>query len=183
MSAALRSSSLLPAAALLAWCWQAPQTGPAAPPALRITATLVQVDAVVTDSSGRHVPGLNKDDFQILQDGQPRKITRFSYVPEPPPAAEDSGPAAVTAGQVQRTGTIGPECREVDARAFALERLRMNPRAPRHGVEDDAVLAQEFGIGMVAGHRENEIVLQRDLARSHLLQLVGGKQPQAIYQR
>ena len=125
MSAALRSSSLLPAAALLAWCWQAPQTGPAAPPALRITATLVQVDAVVTDSSGRHVPGLSKDDFQILQDGQPRKITRFSYVPEPPPAAEDSGPAAaptgpapISAGQVQRTVAI-----VVDDTALSFESL------------------------------------------------------------
>lgn len=123
MSAALRSSSVLPAVALLAWCWQAPQTGPAAPPALRITVTQVQVDAVVTDSSGRHVPGLNKDDFQILQDGQPRKIAWFSYVPEPPPAAGDglSGslePAAIAPGQAQRTVAI-----VVDDTALCLESL------------------------------------------------------------
>jgi VWFA-related protein len=123
MSAALRSSSLLPAAALLAWCWQAPQTGLAAPPALRITAAEVQVDAVVTDSSGRHVPGLSKEDFRILQDGQPQKIAWFSYVPEPPPAAGDSPPgslepAAITAGQVQRTVAI-----VVDDTALCLESL------------------------------------------------------------
>jgi len=119
MSAAFRASSfLLPATALLAWCWQAPQTGPAAPPALRITVTMVQVDAVVTDSSGRHVPGLSRDDFQILQDGQPRKIAWFSYVPGPPRAAEDSGPAPMAAGQVQRTVAI-----VVDDTALSFESL------------------------------------------------------------
>jgi VWFA-related protein len=121
MSAALRSSSLLPAAALLAWCWQAPQTGPAAPPALRITGTLVQVDAAVTDLSGRRVPGLGRSDFQILQDGQPQKIAWFSYVPEPPSTAEDSGtaePAAIASGPVRRTAAI-----VVDDTALCLDSL------------------------------------------------------------
>jgi hypothetical protein len=50
-------------------------------PVIRVTVDLVQVDAVVTDSQGRHVTGLKPEDFQILEDGKPQKITHFSYVP------------------------------------------------------------------------------------------------------
>src|SRR5580658_10976860 len=50
-------------------------------PVIRVTVDLVQVDAVVTDSQGRHVTGLKPEDFTILEDGKPQKITHFSYVP------------------------------------------------------------------------------------------------------
>jgi VWFA-related protein len=53
---------------------------------LRITVNLVQVDAVVTDGRGRRVSGLTKDDFIILQDGKPRKVTHCTYFAEPPAA-------------------------------------------------------------------------------------------------
>jgi VWFA-related protein len=49
-------------------------------PIIRVTVDLVQVDAVVTDSTGRHVPDLNPQDFQVFEDGKPQKITHFSYV-------------------------------------------------------------------------------------------------------
>jgi len=45
-----------------------------------VTAALVQVDAVVTDSKGRHVSDLGAEDFEVLEDGVPQKITHFSYV-------------------------------------------------------------------------------------------------------
>src|SRR5215831_3587476 len=47
---------------------------------IRITVNLVQVDAVVTDSKGKPVTNLKKEDFVILQDGKPQVITNFSYV-------------------------------------------------------------------------------------------------------
>lgn len=46
----------------------------------KVTTTLVQVDAVVTDSKGHYVTGLTADDFAIFEDGKPQKITNFSYV-------------------------------------------------------------------------------------------------------
>jgi VWFA-related protein len=49
-------------------------------PVIRVTVDLVQVDAVVTDSQGRHVTGLKREDFEILEDDKPQKITHFSYV-------------------------------------------------------------------------------------------------------
>jgi VWFA-related protein len=92
-------------------------TKPAAqpsPPILRITVTLVQVDAVVTDSHGKRVIGLTADDFELLQDGVPQKVSYFSYIPElepqprePEPKKGDKlpmlAPKPITAGQVKRT--------------------------------------------------------------------------------
>jgi VWFA-related protein len=45
-----------------------------------ITVNLVQVDAVVTDSKGRPVTNLKKEDFILLQDGKPQDITYFTFV-------------------------------------------------------------------------------------------------------
>src|ERR1035441_3515872 len=55
------------------------------PPVLRITVLMIQVDAVVTDSAGKHVAGLRPEDFEILQDGVAQKLTYFSYEPGAPP--------------------------------------------------------------------------------------------------
>ena len=50
------------------------------PPPLRVSVTLVQVDAVVTDRHGRQVRNLTKDDFELFEDGKPRVVTHFSYL-------------------------------------------------------------------------------------------------------
>lgn len=54
-------------------------------PAVRVSARLVLVDAVVTDKSGQRITGLTKDDFTVLENGKPQKISAFSFeVPETP---------------------------------------------------------------------------------------------------
>ena len=50
------------------------------PGVIRINVNLVQVDAVVTDSSGRPVTNLHAEDFELLQDGKPQKITNFEFI-------------------------------------------------------------------------------------------------------
>ena len=47
---------------------------------VRITTNLVQVDAVVTDKSGKLVTDLRPEEVEILEDGRPQKITNFSFV-------------------------------------------------------------------------------------------------------
>ena len=61
---------------------------------VRLSVTLVQVDAVVTDKRGRQITDLKPEDFEILEDGRPQQITNFSYVALQPAAAV--APAAVT---------------------------------------------------------------------------------------
>jgi VWFA-related protein len=50
---------------------------------VKVSTTLVQVDATVTDKKGNVVRGLTVDDFEIYVNGQKQKITNFSFV-EPP---------------------------------------------------------------------------------------------------
>jgi VWFA-related protein len=47
---------------------------------IRINVNLVQVDAVVTDSKGRAVTDLTKDDFEVFQDKRPQTITAFNFI-------------------------------------------------------------------------------------------------------
>jgi VWFA-related protein len=59
---------------------------------LRVTVSLVEIDATVTDSQGLPVPYLKASDFRVLLDGHPQEIkycnfVRSSAVPPPPPSA------------------------------------------------------------------------------------------------
>ncbi len=60
---------------------------------LRFDVDLVQVDAVVSDDHGRHIPDLSKDDFQVLQDGKPQRITHFTYVSGEWPGGKPPAPS------------------------------------------------------------------------------------------
>lgn len=51
---------------------------------VRISTQLVQVDAVVTDKSGKHVEDLTADDFELLVDGKKQTLTHFAHVNLPP---------------------------------------------------------------------------------------------------
>jgi VWFA-related protein len=52
-------------------------------PTFRSRVETVAIYATVTDRSGRLVPGLTKDDFQVLVDGRPVDVTLFSNEPQP----------------------------------------------------------------------------------------------------
>ncbi len=66
-------------------------------PTLRITVNLIQVDAVVTDKRGQSVPNLTKEDFEILEDGKPRKVEYLSYISTPVVSAPAPARGPVTA--------------------------------------------------------------------------------------
>ncbi len=79
---------------------------------IRINVDLVQVDAIVVDSEDRKVADLQAEDFNILQDGKPQKITHFSYVrirsPKAPAAASklplpQPPQTGLKASQIRRT--------------------------------------------------------------------------------
>ena len=58
------------------------QSTGAQPPALtaEVDVHVVNVDVGVTDSHGKPILGLNKNDFEVLEDGKPQPITNFSVI-------------------------------------------------------------------------------------------------------
>jgi VWFA-related protein len=69
---------------------------------VRITTNLVQVDAGIIDGNGKPVTDLKPEEVQIYEDGKPRKITNFSYIPAE--TVERSRPA----GSAQTGGDAPP---------------------------------------------------------------------------
>jgi VWFA-related protein len=49
-------------------------------PIFRLSVSLVQLDAVVTDRKGHHVTTLGPADFEVFQDGRPQPVVAVSYV-------------------------------------------------------------------------------------------------------
>ncbi|MDQ5839220.1 MAG: hypothetical protein M3379_20770, partial [Acidobacteriota bacterium] len=81
LRAALLALSLLSQAAAASAQQQQPQRPPA--PAdeeevVRLNTELVQLRAVVTDRKGQPVENLKKEDFEVLENGQPREVSFFS---------------------------------------------------------------------------------------------------------
>jgi VWFA-related protein len=61
---------------------------------VRVSVTLVQLDAVVTDAHGNHISGLGKDDFEVFLDGKPQQIAAFNFVSGAQSASTVAGIAA-----------------------------------------------------------------------------------------
>lgn len=54
-----------------------PKVSELPPLAENVTVAVTNVEVVVTDSKGKRVPGLRKEDFQVFEDGIPQPITNF----------------------------------------------------------------------------------------------------------
>src|SRR5260370_593653 len=68
---------------------QAPQTASTGTPTFKANANLVILDVTAKDKGGLTVEGLKADDFTVLEDGKPQKISVFEFqkissTPEPP---------------------------------------------------------------------------------------------------
>jgi VWFA-related protein len=59
---------------------------------VKINVDLVQVDAVVTDHEGKRVRGLTSSDFEVLLDGRPQTMNRFSYIASSPKLSSRTAP-------------------------------------------------------------------------------------------
>src|SRR6516225_7627088 len=58
---------------------QTPPTPSSGPLKISVTTQLVVESVAVKDKNGKPVEGLTKDDFMVLEDGQPQKISFFEY--------------------------------------------------------------------------------------------------------
>lgn len=74
------TAALLAAASFEAQGGKAPAQQPIPPVSERVDVSITNIEVVVTDSKGNRMAGLTKDDFEVLQDGMPQKITNFYAV-------------------------------------------------------------------------------------------------------
>ncbi len=114
-------TKLAAAIALLVACGRLAPAQEPRPAVIHVDVNLVQVDAVVTDSKNKHVGTLKAEDFVILQDGKPQKITNFSYITvnKTLPAA---APTALKTARAGGTPAPPPPALKADEvrRTFAL---------------------------------------------------------------
>ena len=101
---------------------------------VRITTNLVQIDAIVTDKSGKIITDLKPEEVEILEDGRSQKITNFSFVPiesgtEQPVAVKPAAP--------------------VDKLAPPLPPARLKPEQVRRTV---ALVVDDLGLSFESTH-------------------------------
>jgi VWFA-related protein len=80
-----------------------------------VTVSLVNVEVYVTDKQGNRVRGLNKDDFEILENGRPVGVTNFSVAEggrlvrqDPPPLEPEPEPTGGAPGATAVPGAPPP---------------------------------------------------------------------------
>lgn len=180
-------------------------TAPTPPPAtptrdeddevVRITTNLVQVDAVVTDRSGRQVTDLRAEDFEVLENGRPQQITNFSYInagpaPVPPTAAAPVvaaapdrnappvPPARLRASQVRRTIAL-----VVDDLMMSAESIREARHALKRYVDEQvqpgdlvAVIRTRGGVGTLQQFTNDRQQLYAAIERIRWTPGLGGGQ-------
>src|SRR6185436_12639581 len=120
---------------LLPSLWLAVAAAPQVTPSFPTEVEVITVDAVVVDAKGQPVTGLTREEFRVLEDGQPQEIVSFEAYErgEPGAADEEVRPPAVA------TNERGTELR---GRAFAL--LLDDVFTPLQGSEEVRQAAARF---------------------------------------
>jgi len=159
---------------------------------VRISVTLVQVDAVVTDSKGKQVTDLKADDFEILEDNRRQRITNFSYVIAQPTATEATPkatpranptapgvpvpPVRLRADQVHRTIAL-----VVDDLGMSFESIQSVQSALRKFVDEQmqpgdlvAILRTGAGMGALQQFTSDKRLLYAAIAKVKFNLMGGG---------
>src|SRR6266545_1251058 len=96
-----------------------PQSASApAPLAASVDVKVVNVDVAVTDGTGTPVNDLTRDDFEVLEDGQPQTITNFYVTSKTVRRSSDSG--ETTPQPAQRKIIVVVDNNYIDARERSL---------------------------------------------------------------
>jgi VWFA-related protein len=89
-------------------------------PVIRIATDVVQIDAVVTDKSGRQVTDLRPEDFEVFQDGRKQIVSHVQYVATGP----GPGPGAVAVAAA--TSSAVPDDTEPRTLVFVVDDLGLS---------------------------------------------------------
>jgi VWFA-related protein len=105
------------------------------PPVFRSEITFIEVDVFVTDRSGAFVRDLTKDDFSVLQDGEPQEVSTLAFVDLPLPSVR-----AITSSPVDEPRPLrSADPSEGRIYALLLDSPTIITRGPTRGTEYDAI--------------------------------------------
>jgi VWFA-related protein len=160
------------------WCEQAEPRAPQRPTLLvPATTEVVRVDVVVTDKGGRARRDLTREDFVVLEDGQPQPITQFqafapSLVPGPadpkaePPKTDDAPAATDSADGPPRYVVLAVDDIHIDI--ANVTRLK---KAIERFIERDVPEEDFVALVTTSGRHSQEFTRDRDAVRRVIGQL------------
>jgi len=126
---------------------QAPANQGQPPVTFRVEVNYVEVDALVTDAQGNVVSDLTANDFELLEDGKPQKISTFSLVNLPVERAQRPLFASAPVEADVQTNEGG----EGRIYLIVLDDQHTDPtRAPRVKAAARRFIEQNFGINDLA---------------------------------
>jgi len=124
---------------------------------------LVQVDTVVTDGKGRHVTDLKAEDFVILEDGRPQRVTNCEYISTETDAAV---PTPVPGAPLKREDVRRSMAIVVDDLSLAIEDVHTLREGLRKFVDDlgpgdlVAVVRTSGGMGILQQFTTDKEILR-----------------------
>ena len=166
-------SALLVAPILSQPAWAQDTDAPV--PTLKINVRTVLVDVVVTDKDNKPIPGLSKDDFQVIEDGKPQQVTFFEKHFESDAAADAAARASLPPGTFTNVPPVAPN----DAVNLLLMDGLNTPLADQANVHKEMVkylasLPSNLRIGVfllserlriIQGFTQDSAVLRASIAR------------------
>jgi VWFA-related protein len=88
---------------------------------------VVNVDVVVTDKAGNFVPGLTRDDFQLLLDGKPVEMSNFAAYAPPALGASSTGEVAIAGAETAVESEEAPQAAPATSYAVLLDQSLVRP--------------------------------------------------------
>src|SRR5712692_3642124 len=136
---------------------QAPSAS--APLVASIEVKVINVDVTVTDSSGKTVNDLTKDDFEVLEDGQPQAIKNFSVAQR---KVRQSDTSVVTPQQKRRKIIVLIDNNYIDSRERTLTLDTLD-----HFVDDRFDQDSEWSLATIGASLDVVQTLTTDKAAIH----------------
>lgn len=138
-----------------------------------VQAEVVQLDAVVTDADGRPVRGLRLEDFQLLEDGKPQRLTHFAAAGGEVPSAPSPGdlPPPERAEPEVETGAPRRIVIVVDDLHIALRGLDDTKTALRRLLDEGTSPSDEIALVTTSGGVVHQLTRDRAVVKAAVSRL------------
>lgn len=143
-------------------------------PYLRVTSSLVLVDFVAVDKSGRPVTDLRRDEMEISEDGKKQSLESFSSPGASPAVVLGKGPAGRSGKQQPTQTVIVIDSRCIDSNNFVQTVAAIRGFIERHLAANHALMIAEIYRGL-------RVLSPLTRDKATLLAALNQLKPQSVY--